>query len=186
MPAKFAQTMCHHRRHVIFMVVAVGSFSLVVGGVFSRTMSNEDGTGRLRAQSWEMIPWGGLVRPHSATASATHPPRGLAELVGDRPPLSRHMPAQTDSASWIPAAPWYATRNVTALFPSCPLADMPACDTLWAEPTTAAVQAALWASQNPDDCEAARYLVLDHPWHSGLGSSLFIHMYMLGLAIRYV
>ena len=115
-------------------------------------------------------------------------PRGLADLVGRRDPLSDgDSDAFGDSASWTPAAPWLAGRNLSALFPASvqPGTGEEDCDaSSYTEAITAPVQAALWETQNPDDCAGARYLVLDQSYPSGLGSSVRIHMYMLSLAIR--
>jgi hypothetical protein len=114
------------------------------------------------------------------------PTLGLLELVGDRTPLTRMPGAELESASWKPTATWYASKNLTFLFPKCSAPDLVDCDTAYSIKTTSAVQEALWASQNPPDCENARYMVLDAPWPHGLGSSLHIHMYMLAIAIRCV
>ena len=120
-------------------------------------------------------------------SAKVHVPRGLAELVGSRVPLSQGDPdAAIDSVSWTPAAPWLSGRNLTSLLPTCLRSDPGDCDASYSDETTAAVQTALWESQNPADCENVRYLVLDQSWPSGLGSSLRIHMFMLGLAIRCV
>lgn len=73
---------------------------------------------------------------------------------------------------------------MSAHFSECAAPDPADCDGWYSKKTTAAVQAALWASQNPGHCESARFLVLTQPWHSGFGSSLHIHMYMLAVAIR--
>jgi len=123
-----------------------------------------------------------------ATESAkTHLPRGLAELVGSRTPLSQtHFDALSDSASWTPAAPWFSGRNLTSLLSTCLRSNPDDCGASYSDETTATVQTALWESQNPADCENVRYLVLDQSWPSGLGSSLRMHMYMLSLAIRCV
>lgn len=130
---------------------------------------------------------------HQAAASAPAPavsnePRGLVELLGDRTPLVQqddHNPSTL--SSWAPAAPWYDLQEIGTHFPQCAPPDPTDCDASWYAPhTTAAVQAALWATQNPADCDRARFLVLDSSYPSGLGSSLHIHMYMLALAIRCV
>ena len=111
--------------------------------------------------------------------------RGLAELVGSRAPLSQsdgNAPVQ--SASWTPAAPWFSGRNLSSLLPDCLRSDADDCGASYSDEVTAEVQAALWETQISADCADARYLVLDQSWPSGLGSSLRIHVYMLGLAIR--
>jgi len=102
---------------------------------------------------------------------------------GDRSPLSSDPELATESASWTPASPWFASQNLTALFPICEPGSGES-HAFVAHETTSAVQAALWASQNPPDCSKARYLVLEKAWHSGFGSAVHIHTRALALAIR--
>ena len=93
--------------------------------------------------------------------------------------------APTASAAWEPAAAWFRVQPMATLFPACQHPQW--CDSLYAQDDTAKVQRALWAHQNPADCSAARYLVLDSAWDggpgAGLGSSLHMHMYFLALAL---
>jgi len=110
-------------------------------------------------------------------------PRGFTDLVGDRSPLSPDPNLSTESASWMPASRWSDAQNMTAMFPTCEPGE---CNSILARQTTNAVQAALWASQNPPDCGNARFLVLEKAWQSGFGSAVHIHTRMLALAIRYV
>lgn len=124
------------------------------------------------------------VMPGRPMAGGVTP--GLIDLVGQRTPLTRAPGSEIESASWKPAATWFEAQDLTALFPKCSAPDSEDCDTSYSIETTAAVQEALWASQNPADCSSARYMVLDAPWTSGLGSSLHVHMYMLAIAIRCV
>lgn len=39
-------------------------------------------------------------------------------------------------------------------------------------PGTAAMQALIYAHQHPSDCSKVRFLVYEHPWHSGLGAAV--------------
>jgi len=110
-------------------------------------------------------------------------PKGFIDLVGDRSPLSSDPELATESASWTPASPWFASQNLTALFPIYEPGSGES-HAFVAHETTSAVQAALWASQNPPDCSKARYLVLEKAWHSGFGSAVHIHTRALALAIR--
>ena len=107
--------------------------------------------------------------------------KGFSDLVGDRMPLSSAPLFATESASWAPASPWFAGHNASAVFPVCEQGPGK-CDA--ARETTRAVQAALWASQNPADCVNARYLVLEKTWPAGFGSAVHVHVGMLALAIR--
>jgi len=52
------------------------------------------------------------------------PTLGLLELVGDRTPLTRMPGAELESASWKPTATWYASQNLTFLFPKCSAPDL--------------------------------------------------------------
>jgi hypothetical protein len=111
-------------------------------------------------------------------------PAGVAELVGPQAPLDPAHPG--NSADWEPAAPWFRTQPVTSLFPTCQHPQW--CDDLYDPAETNCVQRALWAHQNPTDCKAARYMVLESSWAppqwpAGLGSSLHMHMYFLALAL---
>lgn len=116
------------------------------------------------------------VKPHSA-------PRGFTDLVGDRKPLSPDPGLATESASWAPASPWLNAHNMSGLFSACTPGSAE-CDAVVPPETTAAVQAALWASQNPPDCSKARYMVLEKGWIWGFGSVVHVHAGMLKLAIR--
>lgn len=111
--------------------------------------------------------------------------KGLVNLNRDR--LSLNGQATKASASWIPDMSWYASqeRALPALFPECKAPDIADCGFWYSIETTSAVQAALWASQNPANCNSALYLVLSEPWPSGLGSLLHIHMFILAVAVRY-
>ena len=106
---------------------------------------------------------------------------GFSDLVGDRMPLSSDPLFATESASWAPASSWFTAQNMSALFPASEQGPGN-CDA--AHETTRAVQAALWASQNPVDCDNARYLVLEKTWPAGFGSAVHVHVGMLALAIR--
>jgi len=129
-------------------------------------------------------------RPHSLDRNSSPmsrrdgSPFGLVELIGDRTPLAVDDNSRSASASWTPSARWYDLQNMSAHFPVCSKPDPADCDDWYAPQTTAAVQTALWATQNPADCNQARYLVLDSSWRAGFGSSLHVHLSMLALAIR--
>jgi hypothetical protein len=93
---------------------------------------------------------------------------------------------QGASSAWEPAASWFRAQPMATLFPSCQHPQW--CDDQYDPAETDRVQRALWAHQNPVDCNAARYMVLDSSWapphwRAGLGSSLHMHMYFLALAL---
>jgi hypothetical protein len=86
--------------------------------------------------------------------------------------------------AWDPpvsSSSWYS-QNWEALYPRC-TQDEEWCDSRHLPQDTDAVQRAIHAHQNPQDCSRARFLVLSTEHSSGLGSSLHIHAYMISLAI---
>ena len=132
------------------------------------------------------------TRPHRWARGGAHGAQaGLADLLGQQDVRVTSPEGGVDSATaaaaaalgrpWRPASPWYDRQPWDTLFPDCQHPEW--CDAMYPAAETARVQAALWAAQNPGDCAAARYLIMDKPFNSGLGSSLHIHMYMLSLAL---
>jgi hypothetical protein len=136
----------------------------------------------------------------SASAGHHHHPKvrqtgGLDDLLGNRILFPAALSARADNtagaasgarhedaaASWAPSTAWFDDHPMATLFPKCQHPQW--CDTAYDREETHRVQAALWAHQNPVDCNTARYLVLDTAYTSGLGSSLNIHLYALSLAM---
>jgi len=131
------------------------------------------------------------TRPHRWVRGGAHGAQaGLADLLGEQDPkavtsgftsLDGIGSVAALGQTWRPASPWYDGQAWDALFPDCQHPEW--CDAMYPADETVRVQAALWAAQNPGDCAGARYLIMDTPYNSGLGSSLHIHMYMLSLAL---
>jgi hypothetical protein len=132
------------------------------------------------------------TRPHRWVRGGAHGAQaGLADLLGEQDARVTSPEGGVDSVTataaaalgrpWRPASAWYDQQPWDALFPDCQHTEW--CDAMYPAAETARVQAALWAAQNPGDCAAARYLIMNKPFNSGLGSSLHIHMYMLSLAL---
>lgn len=88
---------------------------------------------------------------------------------------------KTTSSSFSSSS-WFDSQDWGSLYPRCTQADE-WCDARYPLGETDAVQRALYAHQNPLNCDRARLLLLSDEYSSGLGSSLHIHAYMLSLAI---